>query len=125
MYLITYEQFNDVVRQENGKKVPGKTIVPSYEDIARGDRWTIDGGIYSCLMKIGIKDGYPILTFTATRDDFAIGTPSEAYIKMIVSGLEEAYTCMFKSEIIDYLGRAEGIRGAIHGDALTRWVLGH
>jgi hypothetical protein len=69
--------------------------------------------------------GYPILTFTATRYDFAIGVPSEASIKMIVSGLEETYPCMLKSEILDYLGMAEGIRGAIQGDALTRWVLGH
>jgi hypothetical protein len=125
MYLITYGQFNDVVRQENGKKVPGNMIVPPYEDLACGDLWTIDGGIYSRLMKTGTQDGHPILTFTATRDDFAIGAPSEAYIKMIVSGLEETYPCMCKSEILDYLDMAEGIRGAIQGDVLTRWVLGH
>jgi hypothetical protein len=124
MYLITYGQFNDVVRQENGKKVPGNTIVPPYEDLARGVFWIIDGGIYSRLMKIGTQNGHPVLTFTATRDDFAIGVPSEAYIKMIVSGLEETYPCMRKSEILDYLGMAEGIRGAIQGDVLTRWVLG-
>ena len=125
MHLITYGQFNDVVRQENGKKAPGNMIAPLYEDLARGDLWTIDGGIYSRLLKIGTQDGYTILTFTATRDDFAIGAPSEAYIKMIVSGLEETYPCMRKSEIINYLGMAEGIRGAIHGDVLTRWILGH
>jgi hypothetical protein len=125
MYLITYEQFSDVVRQENGKKVPGNTIVPPYEDLARGDVGIIDAGIYSRLMKTGTQDGHPILTFTATREDFAIGAPSQAYIKMIVSGLEETYPCMRKSEILDYLDMAEGIHGAIRRDVLTRWVLGH
>src|SRR6185312_10705420 len=86
----------------------------------RGDLWTIDGGLYSRLMKTGTQDGHPILTFTATRDDFAIGAPSEAYVKMIVSGLEETYPCMRKSEILDYLDMAEGIRGAIQSDVLTR-----
>jgi hypothetical protein len=28
MYLITYGQFNDVVRQENGLAIPGNIIVP-------------------------------------------------------------------------------------------------
>ena len=76
--------------------------------------WTIDGGIYSRLLKTGTQDGHPILTFTATSDDFAIGAPSEAYIKMIVSGLEETYPCMRKSEILDYLDMAEGVRGAMY-----------
>lgn len=125
MYLITYGQFNDVVRQENGKNVPGSMIVPAYEDLERGDFWAIGAGIYSRLMKTGTRDGHPILTFTAARDDFAIGAPSEAYVKMIVSGLEEAYPCMRKSEIFEYLWMADGIRGAIPADVLTRWVLGH
>lgn len=124
MYLITYGQLNDVVRQENGKKVPGDTIMPPYENLASGDVWIIDGGIYSRLMKIGTQNGHPILTFTATRDDFTIGLPSETYVKMIVSGLEETYPCMRKSEILEYLSTAEGIRGAIECDVLTRWVLG-
>jgi hypothetical protein len=34
MYLITYGQFNDVVRQENGRTVPGDVIVPPYDDLA-------------------------------------------------------------------------------------------
>jgi len=62
-------------------------------------------------MKVGIQDEHPILTFSATRNDFAIGAPSEAYIKMIVSGLEEeTYPCLLKPEILGYLGQAEGIR---------------
>lgn len=33
MYLISQGQFNDVVRQENGRKVPGATVVPDYAEL--------------------------------------------------------------------------------------------
>jgi hypothetical protein len=125
MYLVTYSQFNDVVRQENGKHVPGDIIVPPYERLSRGEHWEINGvRLYGRLIRTGIQDEHPILTFTATRDDFAVGPPSEAYVKMIVSGLEETYPCMRKSEIRDYLGATVGIRDAIPGDVLAAWILG-
>jgi hypothetical protein len=124
MYLISYGQFNDVIRQENGRDVPGDMIVPPYEHLSRGDQWKIAGvRLYGRLIKAGVQDEHPILTFTATRDDFAVGAPSEAYIKMIVSGLEETYPYLRKAEILDYLVRAEGIHGAIPGDMLAAWVL--
>ena len=34
MYLVTYGQFNDVVRQENGRNVLGSKIVPPFEALA-------------------------------------------------------------------------------------------
>lgn len=127
MYLISYGQFNDVVRQENGRDVPGGNIVPPYDDLAANDQWLIPGiRLYGRLVKTGTHADRPILTFTATRDDFAIGAPSEAYVKMIVSGLEETYPCLRKSEILEYLGQVDGIRATpIQGDLLARWVLGH
>jgi hypothetical protein len=82
MYLISYGQFNDVIRQENARGIPGATIVPAFDDLASADQWQIHGvRLYGCLIKIGTQDGHPILTFTTTRDDFTVGPPSEAYIK--------------------------------------------
>jgi hypothetical protein len=43
IYLITYGQFNDVVRQENGRNVPGPIVVPSFDALADGDYWQLDG----------------------------------------------------------------------------------
>ena len=126
MYLVSYDQFNDVVRQENGRDVPGDMIVPLYEQLLHSDRWQIAGlRLYGRLLKMGMQGEYPILTFTATRDDFAVAPPSEAYIKVIVSGLEETYPGMHKSEILNYLGSAEGIRDAIPGNVLAAWIQGH
>jgi hypothetical protein len=125
MYLITYGQFNDVVQQENGRRVPGESIVPAYEQLGQADEWQIAGvRLYGRLMKTGMEGNYPVLTFSATRNDFAIGAPSEAYIKVIVAGLEETYPCLRKSEILQYLATAEGIRDRVKGDVLARWILG-
>lgn len=124
MYLISYGQFNDVVRQENQRKVPGKTIVPSYDELADASEWSItDLRVYDRLIVVGTQDAHPILTFSTTHNDFALGAPSEVYINMIVAGLEETYPCLRKSEIIEYLGEAEGIHDVIQRDVLAHWVL--
>ena len=104
MYLITYGQFNDVVRQENGRDVPGDIIAPPYELLSCPGPWQIAGlRLTSISLKQGCKIGNPILTFTATRDAFAIAAPGEAYIKMIVVGLAETYPCFAQAEMLTYL----------------------
>jgi hypothetical protein len=124
IYLITYSQFNDVVLQENGRDVPGRVVVPSFEALAQADHWEIDGfRLYSGVIKIGARHGHPILSLTAAHENHKVGAPSEAYVKTIVSGLKEIYPCMGKSKILDYLGRTQGIHGAIPVDTLKLWVL--
>lgn len=125
MFLISYGQFNDVVRQENARNVPGAIVVPPYDELARGDHWQIDGyRTYGRFLKTGVEDGHPVLTLTATQDDFAVGKPSEAYVKTIAAGLEETYPCMRKSEILDYLSKTEGIRDLVQPDVLVGWIIG-
>jgi len=126
MYLITYGQFNDVVRQENDRKVPGDIIVPPYDELATATEWHIASvRLYGHLMKVGVEGGQPVLTFSATRNDFILGRPSEAYIRMIVSGLQDTYPAMCESEILEYLAQAEGIRGMLDPDALACFLFGH
>lgn len=125
MFLISYGQFNDVVRQENARDVPGAIVVPPYDELAHGDHRQIDGyRLYGRFIKTGVEDGHPVLTLTATQDNFAVGKPSEAYVKTIAAGLEEAYPCIRKSEILDYVGKTEGIRGLIQADTLASWIMG-
>jgi hypothetical protein len=124
IYLVTYGQFNDVVRQENGRNVPGPIVVPSFDALAEGDYWQLDGfRLYGGVIKIGTRHGHPILSLTAAHENHIVGAPSEAYVKTIISGLEETYPCMRNSKILAYLRGAEGIREAIPGDTLNRWVL--
>jgi hypothetical protein len=125
MFLISYGQFNDVVRQENGRDIPGAVVVPSYDELAYADHWQIDGyRLYGRLIKAGVDAGHPILTLTATQDNFDIGKPSEAYLKTIASGLRETYPSIRESEILDYLNNAEGIRGLIQPDMVAGWIMG-
>ena len=99
--------------------------MPSYEELARSDHWQIDGyRTYGRFLKTGVEDGHPVLTLTATQDDFAVGKPSEGYVKTIAAGLDETYPCMRKSEILDYLRKSEGIRDLIQPDVLVGWIRG-
>jgi hypothetical protein len=98
MYRITDGQFNDVVIQENGLSVDGKRIIPPFQALCgQAESVLPDSRLYGRLLKVGERDGHPILTFTATKSDFHIGSPSEAYLKLIVAGLEETYPCMRKT----------------------------
>ncbi len=124
MYLITYGQFNDVVRQENGKIVPGNIIVPPFGELARAREWLIPNvRLYGRLLKVGTEGEHPILTFSATREDFTLGAPTEDYVRKIVSGLKDTYPTMCKSQILEYLAQAEGIRDTLYHDVLARWIL--
>jgi hypothetical protein len=125
MYLVTYGQFNDVVRQENGRNVLGSKIVPPFEALATADHWEIpDYKLYAGIIKIGVRHGHPILSLTAGHENHVVGVPSEAYVKTITSGLKETYPCMRNSKILAYLGGSEGIRKAISEDTLAEWLSG-
>jgi hypothetical protein len=67
-YLITEEQFNDVVMQENSKEPDGNRFVPAFnqlvsqpQSILPGDPW------YGKLLNMGSEGGWPTLTFTTAR----------------------------------------------------------
>ena len=123
MYLITDEQFNDVVIQENGGQVDGTGLVPPFETLVDKPDFILPGvAMYGRLVSLGKEAGCPILTFTSTKDDLEVGPPSESYLKIIVLGIRETYPSMKESEICEYLMNADGIRGRIPKDKLRRWV---
>jgi hypothetical protein len=125
MYLMTYGQFNDVVRQENSRSVPGAIVVPPFDALADADHWEIEGfRLYAGIIKIGARHGRPVLSLTAGHENHVVGAPSEAYVKTIVSGLKETYPCMRKSKILAYLSGTEGMREAIPEDRLAHWISG-
>jgi hypothetical protein len=123
MYLITDEQFNDVVLQENAKKVDGTRFVPPFAELARKQKWVLPGNpLYGGLLNIGSEGGYPVLTFTTARTDLQVNAPHENYVKTIASGIKETYPRMSNAEISKYLLGAEGIRGNIDPSQIDRWV---
>ncbi|MGA3025158.1 MAG: hypothetical protein ABSF98_10330 [Bryobacteraceae bacterium] len=126
MYLIADEQFNDVVLQENNRKVDGTRLVPPLEQLAGETELELPGvKTYGCLLIAGNEAGHPVLTFTATRGDTPpIGPPSEPYLKTIAAGLKETYPSMEDGQIAEYLLRADGVSGRIPPDRLAKWVAG-
>jgi hypothetical protein len=123
MYLLTYDQFNDVVLQENDEAVDGRTFVPAFEQLTRENEFELPGNrLYGHLWRIATEGEWPVITFTTSRTNLRIGAPSEAYLKIIVSGLRETYSTMTTHQITEYLSNAEGIRGLIPRDRLVRWV---
>jgi len=113
MYLITDEQFNDVVRQENDLPVNGQRFVPPFGDLQKINQFVLPGNHwYGLLLNVGNIDGSPMITFTEAEKSPA-ERPSDAYLKVIISGLKETYPAMTPHAICDYLLAAEGIRNNI------------
>ena len=115
-YLITFEQFEDVVAQENGKN-PGGTEIAGAEVLAKGSM-EVGGGLYNNLIHIGDYKGRPVFTFTSSfsaaeaisnsqvsgslRKYGSTNKPSNNYVKMIGKGLEESFG-MDIDEQADYI----------------------
>jgi hypothetical protein len=88
-YLITAEQFIDVLAQET-RQSPGITLdlAPAF----RGDRYSKGVGGYSVLVRVGEHQGVPLVTFTRDqRTTPSLAAPSAAYLQAMATGLHEAH----------------------------------
>lgn len=125
IYLITDEQFNAVVMQENSKKPDGSRFVPPFDElVSKQESRTRENGWYGRILNLGLEGGYPILTFTTARANLEHPptAPSERYMKVIASGIKETYPGMSDDDIAEYLFRADGVRGNIALAKIRDWV---
>lgn len=114
IYLITSEQFDDVVVQENGGEPPGPAL-----DLAAAmhqGHAAAGPGAYDRLVCLGEADGAPVITFTTTRYRPGGSTmrPSGAYLATISRGLTES----FGLELTDAVHYLRGFPGADAWDPL-------
>lgn len=108
MYLITKEQFLDVVSQENNNIDCSKI---NFNNINTNGCDTFRKSWYGKIVNLGIIDGYPVYTFTSYTDfNNELSKPSEEYLKCIINGLKEAYK-LSAEEIAEYLVTKLGIKG--------------
>jgi len=110
MYLITQEQFEDVVKQENAIDV-NSDIVIDYDQLDKEESQLIyQENWYGLLLKIGEEDGYPMYTFTAPTAPNHYVKPSRQYLYSLLKGVSLSFNCSNK-EIIETFMNYDGIEG--------------
>lgn len=108
MYLITRDQFIDIVRQENNHaedlELDLESIVKKGSFVFRETSW------YGNVLCVGEEEGHPIFTFTSSQPvkKEEINAPSHEYLSTILKGIRRD---MGKSreETLDYIKRVKGI----------------
>lgn len=106
MYLITRDQFIDVVKQETNRSYLSIDFNLAVEN---GDYVFIEKSWYGRIVYLGVQNGYPIFTFTSEADQDA-NPPHGAYLKMIIEGIREVYN-ISSEDIADYFLGCDGISG--------------
>ncbi|HEY9184965.1 MAG TPA: hypothetical protein VIM94_06555 [Salegentibacter sp.] len=108
MYLITSQQFVDLVQQEI--KFEGDFDINLEKVIKEGSLDMKNKSWYGQINHLGEEEGYPIFTFTNEEYlENEINAPNEHYLKIIIEGLKETYQ-MTDTEIENYLKTKEGIK---------------
>ncbi len=116
LYLVTLEQFADVVAQENWLE-PGSVLIEPGLPMPI----TLEGEhMYRVVVPLGERGGIPVLTVSQPADT-PPARPSLPYLRHIAHGLREAHD-MTSREIVDYLHAATGVQGAFDANELRTAV---
>ena len=110
MWLITKEQCEDIIRQENRKKdliIPWSDLSEENANVTLGDGW------YTHLVCLGDTNGIPMITCTTSQTDIAghSNAPDEAYLATVIVGLHETYN-LGRQGVAKYLASVPGVSGA-------------
>lgn len=106
-WRIGWDQFEDVVAQENGRSTHSLDVESGA--LAEGFSTLVGPGRYDHLVCVGTLGGLPVLTCTApgSPEPAGQGAPSFEYLAHIITGLRETFA-LDDHSIVDYLGRARG-----------------
>lgn len=117
-YLITAEQFSEVVEQENNNQQLSIDI----NKIVREGHLNINAGWYDRLIYLGQEAGYPMVTFTTAEamENQPFTIPPSSYLSMISRGLMELN--LTKEEVVQYFYTKDGIRGKFTEKELCEYI---
>lgn len=106
-YLISQQQFIEIVHQENDLEesvaIDLNLLNEKRSIIIPHFKW------YDQLLLLGYQNNYPIVTFTSSTPQSDFEKPSEAYLSTIIGGIHQFYS-KDKRQLIDYLITKDGIR---------------
>ena len=93
MYLITREQFIEIVGQENALEPNEPSIRIDFRTTVAQGESLINANWYSRIIYLGEESAYPIFTFTGgwPDSDIEYNTPGEKYLQVIKKGIGETY----------------------------------
>ncbi|RFA32660.1 hypothetical protein CAI16_17245 [Virgibacillus dokdonensis] len=119
-YLITEEQFTDVIAQENNIQ----ELHIDFTSIIKENTKTILSSWYGKILYLGTNDGYPIFTFTNPNpmNKETIYSPALTYITVIAKGLLELG--LSKNQVVSYLFHKKGIREYFSISSLYTYLFG-
>jgi hypothetical protein len=104
MYLITKQQFIEVLQQETNQLVDFdfEEVIQNKFLVFNNKSW------YGQIMYLGMEDEHPIFTFT-NSNIIEPTKPSVNYLKTIITGMKESYQ-LNNDEISNYLLSKKGIK---------------
>ncbi len=110
-YLLTVEQFRDLMAQEMHRE-PGEVGEFDPAEVARRGMLSLGDGHYETLWHVDDLDGYPVLTFSSPWEPAAVrpNRPSARYLSVLAAGLAESHSWA-PEEIVRYLSERPGVQG--------------
>lgn len=117
-YLITDEQFREVVEQENNID----SLRLHLPDIISQGYMDVTTGWYGRVLYLGKADGAPMFTFTSSTPMglYEFTLPPPTYLSMISRGLKEVG--LAEEEIVEYFLTKPGIEGKFTKEAMFRYI---
>lgn len=104
-WLLTAQQFEDLVRQENGDD----SLSVDADDLEPDQAVQVGSGAYGRVLCVDRFDDIPVLTCTALADDRLVDAraPGAAYLRCVIAGLRETFA-LNKQGVKKYLKRLPG-----------------
>lgn len=115
LYLITAQQFHDVVDQENC----ALKINLNLNKAKKVGTAKVCNGWYDTVLYLNEHEGHPVFTFTS-GSMLEENKPSKAYLHIIITGLKQMR--LSQEQIVEYLSQQDGVMGHWKAEALTSLV---
>jgi hypothetical protein len=115
-YLLTAGQLGDVLAQEM-RQQPGADV--DLTPVHRLGRHTYGPGRYQTLLRVGSRNGIPMLTFTSGQHAHrTLNAPTSAYLRTMAVGLRESHGWS-SGRIGAHLASIPGAHGTWTADQIT------
>ena len=114
-FLITIEQFLDIVSQNNGVE----NIKIDFEEVINKGSKSINKSLSGNILYLGNEDDYPIFTFTSHFDETEFVKPDILYLSTIGAGVKDTFK-MTTEQVTDYFMGLDGIKENYSKDDLLK-----